>query len=66
MELFDDITYDDFSSEEWMDRATEEKTLHHALTAKGLIMNTSTKNYDWKPILITEYDSKNQLFKAVL
>ena len=50
---------------EWMERAKEEEKLNHALTAKGLIVNSSDKK-EWKPIMITSYDPERQLFKAML
>lgn len=51
---------------EWMERAEEEKDLHHALTAKGLIFNPQTGHREWKPILITSYDKNDQIFTVVM
>ncbi len=50
---------------EWMERAEEEKSLHHALTAKGLITNPISNKKEWKPILIVSYDKTNQTFTAI-
>jgi hypothetical protein len=38
-----------------LERAKIESPLHHALIAKGLIVNSSGKR-EWLPILIVDYD----------
>jgi hypothetical protein len=50
---------------EWMERAKEEQALHHALIAKGLLLNKNTMQKEWRPILITNYDDKSQMFEVV-
>ena len=49
-----------------MERAEEEKSLHHALTAKGLILNPVSNQREWRPILIMSYDKNEQTFEVVL
>ena len=49
-----------------MERAEEEKSLHHALTAKGLILNKKTNKKEWLPILIVSYDKTTQIFHVIL
>lgn len=55
LELFDDNSYDDYVNINWIEKARSEGELGHALTGKGLYLDTVDNLYKWKSILIYDF-----------
>ena len=56
MELFDDKTLDDYTPREWIQRGQG-----YGIAARGLNKNNQ---YEWKDVVITGYDEKNDKFEG--